>query len=314
MRHEQLSVGELEVDSITGAGIELFSRKKIYLDPTAGSDGNDGLTITRAKKTLAAALGRITTGKSDTIIWVQGASHLSLSADPAWSYNLTNLVGNAGPGMVNKRCKITMASDYGSPALTISGYGNVFANLFHEHGFGATKVALQGVAISGHYNTFKGVHFGGPLNDTLGADASYRGVVITGINSHFDHCVFGFDTIDRTGANSLVSLGPNTMTTFEDCIFLTRISGTTPYFFEVLNTSAVTRAFFKRCQFIALSTNMAVTMAEAFNFTGGSTCAMVFDSECTFMKVTKIAATGSYGYIWVPAGAAADKMTSVILS
>jgi hypothetical protein len=218
--------------------------------------------------------------------------------------------------MVNKRSGIEMLSDYGSPMMTISGYGNLFANLYTVHGYGATKVALIGTLISGHYNTFKRVHFGGPLNDTLGADAAYRGVSITGINTHFDHCVFGFDTIDRTGANDSVSLGPNTMTTFEDCIFLTRISGTTPHFVEVLNTSGVTRAFFKRCQFIAMSTNMATAMAQAFTFTGGATCAIHLDQECSFLNVTKLALSAHMTYLWLPTvfAAATDELNLLAIN
>ena len=311
MRYENLGVGNLQADVITGAGIELFSRRKIYLDPTAGSDGNDGLAITKGKKTLAAALDKISTGKSDTIILVQGTSGLSLGADPAWSYNMTRLIGNAPPGMMNMRSRIGMSTAF-SPFITVSGYGNLFANLYTMHGTAAADYI--GWLISGSRNVFKNVHFGGPMNADQGGHASYEGVKITGQENYFDHCVFGTETIERDETTPNVTLGPGTHTIFEDCVFLLMAADTDPYFVKFTNSSAVTHADFKRCRFIAMSSNMAVTPAVALKFSGGATALATFDAECQFINVTAITVAGSYGYVWVPPGAATDKLKSVILS
>lgn len=299
---EEASIGELTVDTIIGGAINPF-RRIVYLDPTAGSDGNGrGRSVGKAVKTLANARLQIETLKSDAIVLVNGASPLSLAANPLITESLTSFLGNAAPNMLGKRSMIQPATDYGTPMLTISGYGNLFQDLYYRHGdaFG-TATSVVGVLVSGNYNTFRRVHFNGPVNALLGQAATFREVSITATgNVHFDHCVVGTDTIDLTTNNSLVSLAAGSITTWEDCIFLCRISATTPHFFEVLNTSGITRANFKRCQFICLATNMATTMAQAFTFTGGATCAMVFDSECQFVNVTELALSASLGYIWTP--------------
>jgi hypothetical protein len=124
--------------------------------------------------------------------------------------------------------------------------------------------------------------------------------LVTGGETYFEHCIIGVDTEDRTGANSLLSLGAGTDTTFDDCLFLTRVGATTPFFAEILNTSGVTRAFFNRCKFVALSTNNGFAMADAFNFTGQATCFMVFDSGCQFVGVTELAVSASLKFIWTP--------------
>jgi hypothetical protein len=203
--------------------------------------------------------------------------------------------------------------------LTISGYGNAFSDLYLRHGdaAAAADTSLIGTLVSGNYNSFERVHWSTPLNATLGANSGYRGVSVTAAgNVHFDHCVIGTDSIDFT-AGDLVRLGAGSITTWEDCLFLCRVgagASATTHFFEVLNTSGMTRAFFKRCQFVNFSTNMATLMTDAFTFTGGSSAAMVFDSGCTFVKVTDVAAAANYSRIWVPAGAGTDKLLSAVLS
>jgi len=327
MRKELFSVGELTVDSIIGGGVSPYVRRTIYLDPTNGSDGNTGKAITRPVKTLAAARARITTGKNDRIILLQNASlagvssGISLAADPAWTENMCSLIGS-GPGMQGQRSRIGMATDYGD-MLTIgtagssntTGLANLFANLYFQHGVSTTHVTAIGTLINGNYNTFKRCHWNTPLSTGLAAEADYVGVKVAGTGFQlFEECTFGGLGIPRSGANSNVILNVGTNTLFRNCIFLAYLGDGYPYFVKVANTSGLTQAKFENCKFMAMSSSMAISMAEAFAFTGTATCAIMFDSLCTFMKVTAIAAAGARPYIWVPAGAATDKMTSVVLS
>ena len=320
MRHEQDSIGELEVDTIIGGGVNSLVRKTAFLDPTNGSDGNRGLSISNAKKTLAEARKLITTNKNDRIVLVQGTSGISLAADPLWTENMCSLVGSS-QGMQGQRARIGMSVDY-EPMLTIgvlspnSGYGNLFANLYLQQGLGAVHVNAVGTLVNGNYNTFRRVHWNAPLSTTLCAEADFVAVQVVGTGFQlFEECTIGGLGYARTGANSNVVLGTGTNVLFRNCIFLAYLGDTAPYFVKVLNTSGRTQAWFENCKFIAMSENMNATlMAEAFKFTGGATCAMFFDNDCVFYHVTKITADASKPYCYLPAYAASEKMIGVILT
>jgi len=294
-RYENLSVGQLEAETILGSDV---FRKKIFLDPTNGSDGNDGLAIEKSCKTLSVAKGKITTGRNDAIILVPGSSGLSLAADPALDFNCTSLIGGGPPeGLMNQRARIGMSTTF-TPFMTISGYGNLFKNFYTMHGTAITD--LVGLLISGARNVFDHVHFGGPMVAAQAGDSGYIGVHVTGSENRFKNCVFGVDTIGRDEASPNVQLGPGTLTFFEDCLFLLNLADGDPLFFKVLNTSGYTWALFKRCIFMAFNSNYATAETVAFKFTGGSSCAMVFDNECMFQNVTALCDAAEDQYIWMP--------------
>ena len=325
MRKELFSIGELTVDSIIGGGVSPYVRRTIYLDPTNGTDGNAGKSIARPVKTLAKARSLITTGKNDRIILLQNASlagvssGISLAADPAITENMFSLIGS-GPGMQGMRSRIGMASDYGT-MLTIGtagssnyyGMGNLFANLYLQHGVSTTHTTAIGTLVNGNYNTFKRCHWNTPLSTGLAAQADYVGVEVAGTGFQlFEDCTLGGLGVPRSGANSNVVLDVGTNTLFRNCIFLAYLSADTPYFVKVANTSGLTQAKFENCKFLAMSSSMAVPMAEAFAFTGTATCAVVFDSRCTFVNITKIANSSANAYVWLPG--AATTLKSALLA
>lgn len=302
MQKEKYSIGELTVDNIIGGGINPLVHNIVYLDPAAGSDGQDGKTMERAVKTLAQARLKVTTGKNDVIVLVQSTSFLNLAADPDFTENYLTIAGNAVGHMFSQRSRIAMASDYGTPMITVEGYGNRFQNLYVTQGYSTTAVAKVGWLIQGNYNSFDHVHFSAPISSGLGADAAFRALRITAVGETcFNHCTFGMDSMDMTTSNALISLGNGSITVFEDCIFYCRIAATTPYFFEVTNTgtSQLTRAFFKGCQFLAFP-NGAYTMAEAFLFTGANPAFMYLDPSCRFDNVTLLSASGTKTHVRVP--------------
>ena len=295
-RYENLSVGNLEVDRIVNSG---RYRRTIYLDPTNGSDGNDGLAYDRAKATGPGCFGAqlAQTNKNDAILYIPGTTSLSLASELGWSYNMVHCVGLAPEAMMNQRSRIGMSTTF-TPFITVSGYGNEFRNLYTMHG---TAVGdYVGWLISGNRNAFHNVHFGGPMEAAQGGHASYVGVDITGTECYFNHCTFGTDTIGRDEVTPNVRLGPGTLTVFEDCTFLLNLTDGDPLFVKVLNTSGYTWANFKRCSFMAFNSNYAVAQTVAFKFTGGDSCAMVFDNQCTFQNVAALADAAEDQYIWLP--------------
>jgi len=303
MRKERYSIGELNVDRITGAGMPPFSRRKIFLDATSGSDGNDGLAFDRAKKTLAAALAKINTDKRDSIYLIgKSSSGLSLSADPAWTYNGTDLIGLDSGCIYGGRSRIGMASDYGTPAITISGHNNRFSNIDFMHGFSSGHVAHVGVSITGTRNAFFGCHFNGPLNTDLATATEYVGVSIAGSENYFNHCIFGARTLGRTqpapNVKMIAGVGDQY---FEDCVFQVCLGDGDPTFLEIANTASTGLAVFKRCMFIAFNSNWATAMTVAFQINGDYTCGILLDPQCQFYNVTAHIDTAKDQFVWMPA-------------
>lgn len=297
---EEATIGELTVDTIIGGGVNL-SRRAIYLDPTNGSDGNGrGRSVGKGLKTLANARLQIATGRNDAIILVQGTSGLSLAADPLWSENMSRIIGNAPGGYAGMRSRIGMSAAF-TPMMTFSGYGNLIKSIYFQHGYGSGHVGHQGILLSGNYTVMDGCHISSPLETGIVAATDYEGgLTITGTGFQtIKNTTIGNLSIDRTGAAPLVTLGPGTCTLFKDCIFMTKIGGTGPFFFSIQNTTGLGQAFFQNCKFLAMSTNRLYEMAYAFTFTGGSTFMVHLDTQCSFAGVTRVVADAYTDYVWM---------------
>lgn len=300
MRKQQYSIDELEVGSIIGGGVSSRVRHTFYLDPGSGSDGNYGNRIDRAVKTLPVAISRCETGKHDRIVLVESSSFLDLAADPSWSLKHSSLVGTSS-GMQGQRNKIEQGSDYGVttayPMITVSGEGNLFANIYSVHGYSTTEVTLVGWNITGNYQVFKRCHLHGPYNTTLGANSGYIGVKVSGTGFQlFEECTFGNLSIARTGANANVVCASGTNVLFRDCIFYMFATGTTPYFVSILNTSGIGQWVFENCKFINCGTS---TLTHAFQVSSGGK-AIVIDSQCMFIGVAPGGVATTVGGVYVP--------------
>src|SRR4030066_624611 len=108
-RHQNLSVGELTVDTIMGGASLPMYTKKIFVDPVNGSDGNSGLSISNAKKSFGAGYAMITSAKNEAMILVPGASGFTLTAVVDWTKSASHLIG-LSPGRMNNRCKLTTST------------------------------------------------------------------------------------------------------------------------------------------------------------------------------------------------------------
>jgi hypothetical protein len=243
------------------------------------------------------AVGR--RNESNNVIVVSPDSH-SLAAALVLNKNMTHVVGDfplvGGPAL-NGRARFGMSTAF-TPMITVSGSGNLFQSLYTMHGTAAADYI--GWLISGARNRFREVHFGGPMAALQGGHASYEGVAIDGSENYFKNCVFGTDTIGRDETSPNVTLGAGTLTTFDGCTFLANLTDGDPVFVAVENTSAYTWAQFKNCQFLAFNSNYATQMTVAFKFSGGVSCAMVFDNNCQFQNVAAICDTAYDQYIWLP--------------
>ena len=297
MDREQMSINELTVGNIIGGGILNPYKKTIYLNGAVGSDGNptDVPNASEPVKTLTNAYNSIGT-YNDAIVLQQSSSSVILGSTFNWAKNNCALIGT-GFAQMGMRSRISMSTTF-TPFLTVSGYGNLFQNLYLTHGTAATD--LVGLNITGNYNTFQNVNFATPMT-TLQSTAGYIGVDITATGTYFKDCVIGANTVTLTGAYPLIQINTPSndfsYTIFENCTLLMCAGSTAPVFLNVANTNSPagqTFVEFRNCRFVATSVNMATKLADAFSFTGGDTCCVMVDANCQFFGVTAITSSAAY--------------------
>jgi hypothetical protein len=82
---------------------------------------------------LATMFKEMKSGRNDTMI-IQGAgAGNALAANLDININCANFLGGAPGGKMAMRSRISMSTAF-TPMMTVSGYGNTFANLYFQHG------------------------------------------------------------------------------------------------------------------------------------------------------------------------------------
>lgn len=315
----------------TGGGTFMYTPfKSIFVDPVNGNDAYDGLTLTNAKKTLAAAYAITTSGKNDTVYLVgSGASAGTARVDVntfTWANNATHLIGIAPPNRLGLRARIapTSATTAFTPLFTITGDGCHFQNIQWWHGFATGTTAMIDVYMNGaHYNRFENCHFAGMGDAASAGSATSRALKIynSGDNEFFN-CTFGIDTIARTAANALIEFNSpgvggaayNPRNKFINCDFLAwTTTAQTQTDILVAAAGCVDRwALFDRCRFMnsLFSTGYLIQTAvcEAPALTGGT----ILFKDCTLIGHTGFGKDATTrGFIKID-GAAATAGTSAL--
>lgn len=246
------------------------------------------------------AVGRI--NANNNVVILSPDSH-SLGASVTFNKNMTHLIGAYPGGRFSNRARFGMSTAF-TPMFTVSGYGNLFRNIYSMHGTDAAD--LVGWLISGNRNTFEHVHFGGPMNAAQASEANYIGVHITGSENYFRRCTFGSNGRACDEASCVLKLagGDNV---FEDCIFTMQNDDADPYHVHVVNATSMT-AHFINCKFIAFNANWATGLTKSFHFSAGATAGIYLDSRCDFINVDAIAAADKDQFIWLsrPFGSTTD--------
>ena len=265
------------------------------LDPTNGDDTNPGDTFEKPFKTLAAAYAACVSGQNDVIVYVPGASSITLSAALDWTKSYTHLVGLCAPTMVGQRCRIFQLSTLtaASPLLTISGSGNIFKNLYIFQGV-ADATSLINVSVTGGRNYFENVHFAGG-GDTLQAVDGGASLKLDGAEENtFVNCTIGVDTVAAAaGMVGILFDGDAHRNLFKNCHVRMLAGHTGAAFVEVADATGIDRdTIFDNCLFT--NTNAAnYTMASAFVIPAISANrpARIFLKECMLYGVTKLDAS-----------------------
>lgn len=232
-----------------------------------------------------------------------------------WSKYCTHMIGMApfskggGPRSRFGHSGYTMAN-----FMTMSGWNNLFKNLYWMHGSstgGASDVTVA--TISGAYSRFESCHFGGPNDQTQASSANYAQIVSSGSQNYFKDCLFGgMNAIHRDAANTILKLTGGQGLVFEDCIFWSRSAATTPYFINVsaASTGGCWRAIFLNCQFINM-TPLDGSYQLAVGIVSTPTAAdenyLYFDNRCSFAGCTDVIVNGQEGIVyWGSAGSNPD--------
>jgi len=251
---------------------------KIFSDPASGA----GAAIT-------AALAAATSGRND-VIHLSPDSH-TIAAAIDWNKNMTHLVGMYPEQMMNQRARIGQSVALAN-MFTVSGYGNMLANLYFMYGTsGATNLNLLNV--TGDRNSFINCHFGGPMHATPADQAGFDLVKLSCGEVYFKNCTFGIDTVLWTNGDMINAYGGSDRSlraVFENCIFLMRADNAQVNFFQTDAGAGNGFLIFKNCMFINLGTSLTVGIDN----TGvGTAMKFIQDVNTMWTGVTDIIAAAS---------------------
>lgn len=235
-----------------------------YLDPTNGSDSNDGKTPAKAVKTFPVAYALLTDGANDILYYIAGTTSLTLTAQIAWAKSYTHFVGVCAPTQTGQRARIfSPATGTISPVMNITGSGCVFANLYVVQQ-SVNASALIDVSVSGGRNFFVNCHFTGPNNSTNAVDGGCAlNFASGGSENTFIDCTIGVDTVDAaTGVVCVMwpATGGVARNRFVDCDFVIHAGNAGAAFMEFPAAVGVDRyQIFRDCLFLNTSLTQLTT-------------------------------------------------------
>jgi len=250
-----------------------------FLDPTNGDDTYDGLTIDRAFKSLEVAEEALTAGQHDVLIYIAGSKSLSIAESITWDKDYTHFIGLCADTFMAQRARIFHSANF-SPMITVSATGCIFKNLYFSYGRGGADNHVL-MALTGDRNVFENVHFAFANHATEGADAASRGITFAGADENkFKDCVFGNDTIARSGANVAVEFTStaSARNKFEGCLFASYAGDANPVAIKVDAVGVDRFLWLKDCVFV----NSGTSLTQAI------------DSNITDTTARKIVVTGDF--------------------
>jgi hypothetical protein len=237
--------------------------------------------------TIAGAIAKMTTLRNDVLI-VSPQSHTQ-AATLTWSLNGSAMIGMSAPGMMNMRSRIGHNANF-DDLISITGYGNLFANLYIMHGRGSAT-NLTAIDMIGNRNVFSRVHVAGPMNATEGDQATYKLMHIKettggdGLEHYFNHCVFGVDTVAWT-AGTIFKISGTPRLVFEDCMFLMRPDNAAVTVLDGTAGDGDGFIFFKNSTGLNLGTSITVALGS----TGWGANTKIFMQDSNFLGATDVIA------------------------
>lgn len=279
-----LANGNSAFMTLAAAGGQVF-----YVDAANGNDGNDGLTPDKARATILSAYNSCTSGKNDIVALIANTSGNTLSAKLTWSKSYTHMIGLCAPTMTAQRSRIFQLSTLtaGSPLLTISGSGCVFANFYIFQGVD-DATSLINVSVTGGRNYFENVHFAGGGHATQAVDGGASLFLNAAEECTFVGCTIGVDTADAgTGMVGILFDGEAHRNVFKECIVRIRAGNAGAAFAEVVDSTGIDRdTLFDNCVFL---NNSATSLTSGFVIPAGMGAPRkILLKDCMTLGVSKL--------------------------
>lgn len=272
-------------------GIPRGPKSKVYIvDPTNGSDNNNGTSFKTPLATVAAAEDLCVANQNDVVLYLAGSSSITLSSALTWDKSYTHFIGLCAPTRAAQRARIFQLSTLtgASPLITISASGCIFKDLYIFQGVD-DNTSLINVSVTGGRNYFENVHFAGGGHATQAIDGGASLKLDGAEENTFVKCTVGVDTIDAaTGMMGLLFDGEAHRNLFEDCIFRMRAGNSGAGFIEVADATGIDRDnTFKDCVFVNNSTSNDMASAIVAPAGMGEPRVLLF-KDCLFHNVTKL--------------------------
>lgn len=260
------------VDGVSAGGLlKQGGGQAWYLDPTNGLDTNNGLSPSKAFKTLPYAHDKMHDNNHDILFHIAGTSSILLSALFEWSKSYAHLFGVCAPVRAAQRARMFLAAGDNdiSPMIKFSGTGCVIANEYIFSGVDDAQ-ALINAELTGDRNYFENVHFAGAGHATNAIDGACSLKMNGADENRFFGCTFGLDTVEAAaGVTALLYAGAASgRNEFEKCKFTLHAGAAGVSFIEVVGQDMIDRyQIFDECKFINLSTT---AMTVGIQIEGGN--------------------------------------------
>ena len=293
-----------------------------FVNPAAGSDGNEGTSPESPFQTIYRAYAAATAGNNDVIVLIgngstSGTARMSTASAQTidstattgtltWAKNATHLIGVTAPTGVSNRARFApptgtyTASTFGNNGnmFNVTASGCIFANFSIFAGFSTGSASQVTWIEDGGRNYYENIQFGG-MEDTASAQgANARALRVTGTGENtFVGCTIGQDTVTRTVANANLEFASATpRNKFINCDFPMMTSSATSLFIIGTGAGSIDRYNkFQNCLFYNAvdSTSTQVSVVASLNAAAGGS--LVFNNS-TAVGATK----------WGDAGALAN--------
>lgn len=261
-----------------------------YVRPRTGLDGNPGNTPELALRTLSRAHTLAIANQNDIVFLMAESNTAADTTDYqdetlTWSKDLVHLIGIGAPGNFSQRARIAQLSTATglTNLVTVSADACVFSNfsIFQGVDDATSLVALK---VTGTRNYFEGLHVAGIGHATMSAAGAADLSIDGGSENTFKSCTIGLDTITRDADASNIRFDSGASRNwFEDCLIDAYISAATYASVTVADSTGIDRGtYFKKCLFMAKSTNKAVTQTSVFSIPAISQGAIVLQDTYAF--------------------------------
>lgn len=277
--------------------------RTFYVNPTTGSDGNKGLSMTKPLASLSKADSLMTSNNHDVVVLSASSGHTQTD-----ELTITNSRGHfVGLDAVGRyygqRSRVTMGVTTGTAIAVIqnTGTGNTFSNIKFDSS-DTLSTSKYVFADGGEYTRLSGceLYQSGQLGVATGAE-----LLANGDSSYYDHCTFGSLATAVTAARTNVLLTRETITgkvcrdvTFEDCMFwLKSTSATASHLHATTATDVERMLMIKNCQMIVAKLSSA-TVGDAIIVGAAQTEGEIIVINTPNVNSTALGTTGAVGILY----------------